>query len=188
MPTLDPRTTALVLIDLQRGVVGMPVAPYSGPDVVERSKGLIAKFRAAGAPIVLVTVGFAPDGGDMLKQPVDKPSQLPKEIPAEFLELVDGLAAPGDLRVVKHNWGAFYGTDLDVQLRRRGIQTIVLGGIATSIGVESTARAAHEHNYALVLVEDACSCRSAEMHAHAVQHIFPSISRVVKAADVQLQA
>jgi nicotinamidase-related amidase len=102
------------------------------------------------------------------------------------MDLADGLAQPGDLRITKRQWGAFYGTELDLQLRRRGIKTIVLGGIATNIGVESTARQAWEHGYAMILVEDATSGMSAEMHEFAFKNIFPRISRVVKAGEIQL--
>src|SRR6266853_1071140 len=106
--------------------------------------------------------------------------------PENFSELIDGLAKPGDILVTKRQWGAFHGTELDLQLRRRGIQTIVLGGVATNIGVESTARQAWEHGYAVVLVEDATSGMSAEMHNFAIGNIFPRISRVVKSADLTL--
>ena len=106
--------------------------------------------------------------------------------PDDFSDLVDGLAAPTDIRVTKHQWGAFYGTDLDVQLRRRGIQTIVLGGVATNIGVESTARQAWERNYALVIAEDATTSLSAEMHAFSMTSILPMISRIVKTADINV--
>jgi nicotinamidase-related amidase len=91
---------------------------------------------------------------------------------------------PGDICITKRQWGAFYGTELDLQLRRRGILTIVLGGIATNIGVESTARQAWEHGYALVLVEDATSSLSLETHQFSFAHIFPRISKVMKAADI----
>ncbi|WP_264779078.1 isochorismatase family protein, partial [Gluconobacter sphaericus] len=85
----------------------------------------------------------------------------------DWAELVDGLAEPTDLRVTKRQWGAFYGTDLDLQLRRRGISTIVLGGIATNLGVESTARAAHEHGYNVVLATDVMSTFTEEMQRFA---------------------
>jgi nicotinamidase-related amidase len=101
--------------------------------------------------------------------------------------LAEGLAQPSDIRVTKHQWGAFYGTDLDTQLRRRNIQTVVLGGIATNLGVESTARQAHEHGYDVVIVEDATTSRMADMHGFAVNVIFPLISRVVKAAGFDLK-
>ncbi len=94
------------------------------------------------------------------------------------------LGEPGDSLIVKRQWGAFYGTDLDLQLRRRGIETIVLGGVATNFGVESTARQAWEHGYAIVLAEDACTSRSAGLHDMAVRYIFPRLSRVVQSADI----
>jgi len=187
MLTLPAATTALILVDLQKGIVAMPVAPHSGAAVLKAGQDLARRFRAAGAPVVLVTVAWSPDFGDALRTPVDRPPQVPKGgYPSEFLELADGLAEPSDIRVVKRQWGAFYGTDLDLQLRRRGVTTVVIGGIATNMGVESTARAAHEHGYGVVLPEDAAASRSADMHAFAFAHIFPALGRVVSAADVEL--
>lgn len=186
MQNLDPNTTALVLIDLQKGVVGRELGPYSGAEVVKNSIALADRFRRAGAPVVLVNVGFAPDFKDALRQPVDQPFQMPPGgFPADFMELAEGLKKPGDICITKRQWGAFYGTELDLQLRRRGIRTIVLGGISTNIGVESTARQAWEHGYAIILAEDATSSMSAEMHAFAIATIFPRLSRVVKSADVE---
>jgi nicotinamidase-related amidase len=104
------------------------------------------------------------------------------------MELVDGLAQPGDILITKRHWGAFHGTELDLQLRRRGIQTIVLAGIATNFGVESTARAAWEHGYALVIAEDASSSTSAELHSFSVTHILPRLAHITKAAEIHLEA
>jgi nicotinamidase-related amidase len=187
MIELNPETTALVLIDLQKGIVSRPVAPHSGAEVVERATALAATFRSADALVVLVNVAFAKNFADAVRVPVDSPMQLPPGgIPDDFAEFADGLAAPTDVRVTKHQWGAFFGTDLDVQLRRRGIKTVVLGGIATNVGVESTARQAWERNYELVIAEDITSGRSADMHDFAVTKIFPMISRVAKVADIRL--
>lgn len=187
MIELDPRTAALVLIDLQNGIVGMPLAPRSGMEAASRGRDLARRFRAAGARVVLVRVAFSSDFGDALSQPVDEPMVRSRDgFPASWSELMDGLAEPGDIIVVKQQWGAFYGTGLDLQLRRRGIKTIVLGGIATNFGVESTARQAWEHGYEVVLAEDACASRSAELHEMAVRHIFPRISRVVQSGDIKL--
>ncbi len=189
MPTLDPRTTALVLIDLQNGIVSMPVAPRTGQEVLETGKQLAERFRAAGAPVVLVRVAFAPDYADAPQQSVDVPPSLPPGgLPAEWSILAEGLVQPTDIVITKHQWGAFYGTELDLQLRRRGISTIVLGGIATNIGVESTLRQAWELGYNVVVVEDGCAGLSAEMHAFAVRNIFPRLSRVTNAASVILAA
>jgi nicotinamidase-related amidase len=189
MLTLPTPTTALVLVDLQQGIVPMPIlAPRSGTEAAATGIWLAEKFRAARAPVVLVNVAFASDFGDALKQPVDRPMAHPEGgFPANFSHLIEGLYQPGDILVTKHQWGAFYGTDLDIQLRRRGVRTVVLGGIATNIGVESTARQAHEHAYDVVIAEDATTSVSSEMHAFSVNVIFPMLSRVVKADDIELK-
>jgi nicotinamidase-related amidase len=188
MENLDPRTTALVLIDLQNGIVGMPLAPHTGPDVVKTSRALAARFRSAGAPVVLVNVGWAGDFGDAPRQRVDKPMSHGSDgLPAGWADLIDGLAEPGDIQVTKRQWGAFYATDLDVQLRRRGVKTIVLGGIATNFGVESTARQAWERNYEVVVAEDATTSMSEPMHAFSIAQILPRICRIVQCADIELR-
>jgi nicotinamidase-related amidase len=189
MITLPAPTTALILVDLQNFIVGLPLAPHSGEAVVAKGMDLARRFRAAKAPVVLVNVAFSPDFGDALKSPVDEPPQMPAGgFPAGWSELVDGLAEPSDLRVTKRQWGAFYGTDLDLQLRRRGVTTVVIGGVATNMGVESTARAAHEHGYAVVLAEDATTARSADMHAFAFEKIFPLLGCVAKVDEIELEA
>lgn len=182
MPAFDPATTALVLIDLQAGIVGGDKGPRSGAAVVSAAKDLAARFREAGAPVVLVHVGFGPH--ELPSRTVDTPSLPADGTPAAFMQLVDGLRQEGDVVVLKHHWGAFTGTDLDLQLRRRGVKTVVIGGIATNFGVESTARAAWELSYDVVIVEDVTTSRSAMLHEFAIQHIFPQISRVVTAETV----
>ena len=174
---LEPGTTALVVIDLQRGILQMPVAPHASSDVLARMARLASAFRSAGSPVALVRVAFAADGGDVLKQPRDVVLAGARE-PGW-----DQLAAELDVRstdilITKHQWGAFYGTELDLQLRRRGVRTIVIGGISTNFGVESTARDAFERGYALVFVEDAMAGVSSEAHAFACQTIFPRLGRV----------
>ena len=187
MLTLSATTTALILIDLQKGIVSLPTEPHSGAAVLAKGRGLARRFRASGAPVVLVNVAFSPDFADGLKAPVDRPQHMPGGFPEGWADLADGLAEPSDLTITKRQWGAFYGTELDLQLRRRGITTVVIGGIATNIGVESTARAAHEHGYAVVLAEDAITGRSAQMHAFAFAHIFPLLGRVTKVDEIELQ-
>jgi nicotinamidase-related amidase len=186
MIQLDPAATALVLIDLQNGVVGLPLAPRSGADALAAGKALATQFRAAGAKVVLVSVDFAEDYADALSTPVDQPMPRPPGgMPKGWSEIAAGLAEPGDLHIVKRQWGAFHGTELDLQLRRRGVRTIVLGGVATNFGVESTARQAWEHGYAVVIVEDACTSMSAELHAMAIKSIFPRIARVAQSRDLE---
>jgi nicotinamidase-related amidase len=185
MAKLDPKRTALVLIDLQNGILAMPLAPRSGAEVLATGTALARRFRAAGAPVILVRVAWSADFADAPRQPVDKPMPRPAGgLPAGWTDLAEGLAAPGDILVTKRQWGAFYGTDLDLQLRRRGITTIVLGGIATNFGVESTARSAFEHGYALLIAEDAATSVSAEMHRLSIQEVLPRIATVVAAADI----
>jgi nicotinamidase-related amidase len=182
---LDPARTALVLIDLQQGIVAMPLAPRAGDEVVAVSKTLAGRFRAAGAPVILVRVGWSADGADRPPRNVDKPVPIPPGgLPEGWSALVDGLAEPGDLVILKKQWGAFTGTDLDLQLRRRGITTIVLAGIATNFGVESTARHAWERGYDLIIVEDATTSRAAELHDFALANIFPQIARIRLADDL----
>ena len=189
MIDLDPSTTALVLIDLQNGIVGMPLEPRGGDAVLAAGKALAAAFRAAKASVVLVHVGFAADFADAPPQAVDQPmSPPPGGFQKGWSDLAPGLAQSGDVIVLKRQWGAFHGTDLDLQLRRRRIRTIVLGGVATNFGVESTARQAWEHNYDVVLVEDAMASRTSALHEMAVTHIFPRLGHVTRAADVHLKA
>jgi nicotinamidase-related amidase len=182
--SLDPKSTALVLIDLQRGIVARDTKPYTAAQVVERASRLTKRFREAGALIVLVHVAFAADFADRLNPPADSPTPA-TPLPPEWSELVPDLGSDSrDVIITKRNWGAFYGTALDQQLRRRRIRTIVLGGIATNMGVESTARDAYERGYEQVFVEDACSTFSEEMHAFTFKNIFPRIGRVRSTEEV----
>ncbi|WP_049608495.1 hydrolase [Yersinia pekkanenii] len=183
---LDAKTTALVLIDLQQGILPYAKGPYSAEHVIATNARLAEQFRRLGAPVVLVRVGWSDSFAEALKQPVDQPSPSPAGgLPDSWWTFPEELAVTDqDIRVIKHQWGAFYGTDLDLQLRRRGIKTIVLAGIATNIGVESTARAAWEHGYELVIAEDGCSTASTEMQQFAVKHIFPRISRVRSSGEI----
>ncbi|MHB1640520.1 MAG: hydrolase [Candidatus Dormibacteria bacterium] len=183
---LDPEHTALVVIDLQKGIVGMPAAPYDTASVVAKAAALADVCRAAGAFVVLVHVGPSADGRDGLRPVVDQPAPW-QSPPQGWDEIVPELGPrAGDHVVRKRQWGAFYGTDLDLRLRRRGIETILLCGISTNVGVESTARDAYERGYQQVFVEDACSARAAEDHAFVFRTVFPRIGRVRQADEVMI--
>jgi nicotinamidase-related amidase len=179
----DPHTTALVLIDLQHGTVGRPLAPYSGAQVVERCAALAAKLRERGATIVYVRVNV----NELLHLPVDAPLRAPDAPPPPpaASELVpEAGVQPSDILITKRQWGAFYGTDLEQHLRRRGIRTVMLGGIATNYGVESTARTAFDLGYELVFVEDAMTSIGDDAHRFATQTVFPRMGRVRSSDDV----
>ena len=91
---------------------------------------------------------------------------------------------PGDITIFKRQWGAFYGTDMDLQLRRRNLTTIIICGIATEIGVESTARDAFERGYYQIFAEDAMTSMAAEEHQIAITRIFPRIGLVRTTAEI----
>ena len=177
---LDPKHTAIVVIDLQKGIAAMPGgAPHTKPAVIAKSVRLLAAARAAGAQPVLVHVGGALDGADRVKTPTDQPMRATGNLPPDWSELIPELdRQPTDIVILKRQWGAFYGTDLDLQLRRRGLTTIVICGIATEFGVESTARDAYEHGYEMIFAEDAMTGLTAESHANSIERIFPRLGRV----------
>jgi nicotinamidase-related amidase len=179
---LDPKKTALVLIDLQNAVVSMNTAPYASTQVVENSRKLADAFRVHGAPVVYVRA----DLNDFMKLPVDQPHNLgDKPLPAAASEITPSAGFQhGDILVTKRHWGAFAGTGLEQQLKSRGIDTVVLTGISTNVGVESTARQGTGLGFAFVLVEDACSAQSAEHHRFAFEHIFPRLTRVRSTDEV----
>lgn len=184
--TLDQRT-ALVLIDLQKGVAQNTVPPAAG--VIANAINLITAFRAAKLPIVAVNVSFAKDYADALKTRTEEKGS--RTFNGDWDQLLPELPLqPDDIYITKHNWNAFYGTDLDLQLRRRGITNIVLAGIATSIGVEGTARSAHERAYNLTFAKDAMSDRSLPAHEHSLQVIFPRIGETGTTVEIieQLKA
>jgi nicotinamidase-related amidase len=183
---LDPRTTALVLIDLQKGILGSPLAPYTAAQVIENASALGRSLKEAGGTIVLVNVAFASDSVDRLKQEVDAPSPVPPGgMPAGWSEFAPEIGSlQADVFITKRQWSAFYGTELDLQLRRRGIKTIVLGGVATNFGVESTARDAWQHNYAVVIAEDACTSMGADLHEFSVEKVLRRVARVRSTAEI----
>jgi nicotinamidase-related amidase len=185
MIALDPRTTALVLIDLQNGVLGRKLAPVTADELLERGKALARRFRDAGATVVLVNAKPPLAGPE---RQVDEPSALPKVLPAGFADLAPGLAEPGDILITKTTWGAFFCTDLDSELKTRGVTTIVLGGVATHIGVESTARQAWDLGYALVIARDVTTSLGQEPHEATMRYIFPRIARITDSDALSLSA
>lgn len=183
MPTrLDP-ATALILIDLQHGITALPTVDPSD-QIVARGARLADAFRAHKKLVAATRVAFSPDGGDVVKTRTAANRGGPTPTPdyGEFrseLKLGDG-----DIPITKRGWNAFYGTELDLELRRRKITGIVLAGISTSIGVESAARAANERGYELTIVTDAVTDTARGAHLNSLEVIFPRIAELATTDDV----
>ena len=166
---LEP-TVALILIDLQKGIVDSVRPTVDG--VISNAAALAEAFRAHGRTVVLVNVaGGAPGRTDVQAAGGSRPS-----MPEGFADLVPELGSdPQDILLTKHRWGAFTGSDLDKQLRVLGITQVVVGGVSTSVGVETTARSAYELGYNVVLAVDAMLDRDAVCHEHSVARVFPKL-------------
>jgi len=174
--TLDSKT-ALVVIDLQKGILAYAPAG-AATDVVRNAGRLCEAFRARHLPVVLVNVtGGAPG---RTEQPRRTGSPAPDW--AEFLPELR--QQPDDIVVTKKSWGAFATTDIGEQLQARGVTEIVLCGISTSIGVESTARQAYEAGYNVALAADAMTDTSPEAHENSVRRIFPRLGETGTAAEI----
>ena len=165
--TLDPKT-ALVVIDLQKGIMAYTTTPAVG-EVVKQAALLTAAFRSHKLPVVLVNAtGRAPGRSEQ--------GSRMGQLPPDFAHLVAELnQQPDDHVVTKKTWGAFTNTDLEAYLKKLGVTQVVVCGVATSIGVESTARQAHEHGYHVTLAIDAMSDMSPEAHTNSLTRIFPRL-------------
>ena len=165
---LDPTRTALVLVDLMDRIVALPLEPRKGTEVLLAAEALAARFRSVGAPVVLIRV--------------ERPG-APEQPPGSGLAA--GLRHEGDIEIVKRTIGGFQGTGLDERLRELGVAALVFGGIATNLGVESTARAAADLGYDLVFVEDAMAALTAAEHEASVRLDFPRLGSVVRVAELE---
>ena len=170
------KVAALVVIDLQKGIVGLPLA-HPGKEIVERAARLARVFREKGLPVILVNVaGRAPGRTE---------AQFNVSPPPDWADLIPQLGQqPQDRLVTKRSWGAFLHTDLDAQLKNLGVTQIVLCGIATSIGVESTARQAYELGYNVTLAVDAMTDLHADAHQNSLARIFPRLGETGSTRDV----
>jgi len=174
--TLDPKT-ALVVIDLQKGIVALPTA-HPVNEVVKHASELLDAFRSHGLPVVLVNVvGGAPGRAEQARSLVG--------LPADWAELVPELKhQPDDHIVTKRTWGAFTNTGLDEHLKKLGVTQVVIAGVATSIGVESTARYAHEHGFNVTLATDAMTDMNADAHTNSITRIFPRLGETGTSREI----
>ena len=172
MPLTQLDTTpALIVIDLQKGIVGMPLV-HPAADIVGRSAQLARAFRERGLPVVLVTVTAAAPGRTEV-------ARHNLSFSPDFADLVPELdQQPGDHLVIKQRVGAFIGTSLDDYLRSRSVTQVFLTGVATGSGVESTARSAFDHGYDVVFVVDAMTDRNPDIHRHCVETVFPKLGEI----------
>jgi len=175
---IDLNETALVVIDVQKGIFALDrkLEPNPASQVIENVSKLVAKFRETGMPVFLVHVTSV-DGRDMLHPVADQQSPWSSALrPADWSDFVDEIKPTGkDIVIAKRQWGAFYGTELDLQLRRRKIETIILCGVSTNIGVETTARDAYQRGYNQVFAIDAMAANSKDEHEATLKYIFPRI-------------
>lgn len=175
---IDYNETALVLIDLQKGMLRMETTPHSTDKVTENAKKLIDNFRENDGFITFVRVNFV-DGQDALNPRLAE-RQLPGSHDASFSEFpAEFNVTDSDYVINKRGFSAFFGTDLDLQLRRRGIKNIVLGGISTHIGVDTTARDAYQYGYEQLFVTDAMSAPMEELHQFPINYSFPFMGKLV---------
>ncbi|MBB4197506.1 hydrolase [Rhodoblastus sphagnicola] len=167
LTALDPKT-ALIVVDLQRGIVAYPVAHPIG-EVVSRARSLADAFRARGLPVALVNVAGSAPG----RTEVPRNNQT---FSAGWTDLIPELdQQPGDIVVTKRTWGAFASTDLEARLRARGVTQVVIVGVATATGVESTARQAYELGFNVTLAVDAMTDMRLEAHDHSIAKVFPRL-------------
>jgi len=177
IPQLDPRT-ALIVVDLQKGIVGRPAVHPIGA-VVARIRALADAFRTQGLPVVLVNVAGRPPGR------TEQAPRLESPPPEGWTELIPELGRqPGDITVTKHSWGAFAGTNLEARLKALGVTQVVVTGVATAIGVEATARQAYELGFNVTLACDAMTDMRAETHDNSIDNIFPRLGETGTSADI----
>jgi nicotinamidase-related amidase len=174
--TLDPNS-ALVVIDLQKGLANYPTV-HPVADVVANASRLARAFRGRGLPVVLVNVTGGAPGRTEQPGPAG-------ERPDDWAELMPELdPQPGDIRVTKRSWGAFPHTDLEQRLRGAGATQIVLAGIATSIGVESTAREAYALGFNVTLAVDSMTDMDSGAHENSVRKIFPRLGETGTTGEI----
>lgn len=173
---LDERP-ALLVVDLQQGTISNPLV-HPAAEILARAAGLVSGFQARSLPVVFACVDGTPAGRNEY-------GGGGRRYPADFTALAPELSPrPDDLRLTRSAWSAFAGTDLDADLRSRGVTQVVIVGLATSFGIESTARQAYDLGYNVVLVVDAMSDMRAESHEHSVSRVFPLLGQTGSTAEV----
>jgi nicotinamidase-related amidase len=176
LTTLDPNT-ALIVIDLQKGIVGLPLI-HPVDEVIARARALAASFRSQNLPVALVSVaGAAPGRTEQPRQTEPRQEGWTDLIP-------EMIRQPNDIVVTKRTWGAFASTDLETQLKGRGVTQVVIVGVATATGVESTARQAYEAGFNVTLAVDAMTDMRPEAHDYSIRKVFPRLGETGTSQDI----
>ncbi|MCB8819509.1 hydrolase [Microvirga rosea] len=186
MLKLDPHSTALILIDVQNGTLAQPLTPHSREQVIANAASLATSLARAGGVLALVRVTFSEGYADRPRGMTDVPMILPDGgLPEDWSTFPPEISAlRPDIVVTKRQWSAFFGTELDLQLRRRGVETVIIGGLMTNFGVESTARDAWQLNYGTLVAHDASSSIGPDLHEFAVRNTLPRVARVRSTQDL----
>lgn len=187
LPSLDPKTSALLVMDFQTAVVEMVAS--GSPGLLSTTASLLDAARSAGTRVIYVVVAFRAGYPEVSTR---NQSFCALRESGRFVEgsagtaLHEAVAAkPGEVTVTKHRVSAFTGTDLDMILRASGVDTLVLAGIATSGVVLSTLRHAADADYRVVVVEDCCADRDPEVHRVLMEKVFPRQATIAKAEEVR---
>jgi nicotinamidase-related amidase len=176
LTTLDPNT-ALIVVDLQKGIINLPlIHPIAG--VIERTRVLLDAFRQHDLPVVLVNVAGGAPGR------TEQPRRF-STLPEGFSDLIPELdRQANDILVTKGTWGAFANTDLEAQLKAKGVTQVVVTGVATGTGVEATARQAYEAGFNVTLAIDAMTDSRPEAHDYSLKHVFPRLGETGSTQDI----
>ena len=176
LTTLDSKT-ALIVVDLQKGTINLPlIHPVAG--VIERTRALLDAFRERDLPVVLVNVAGGAPGR------TEQPPRL-STFPEGFSDLIPELDRKAtDIVVTKRTWGAFASTDLETQLKAIGVTQVVVTGVATGTGVEATARQAYEQGFNVTLALDAMTDVRPEAHAYSLVSVFPRLGETGSTQDI----
>lgn len=176
LTTLD-LNTALIVVDLQKGIISLP-GIQAVDELIAHARVLADTFRASGLPVVLVNVaGTAPGRTEQPRPAIARPEGWTDLIPELNQQ-------PEDIIVTKRTWGAFASTDLEAQLKARNVTQVVIAGVATGVGVESTARQAFEAGFNVTLAVDAMADMRSEVHDFCIRNVFPRLGETGTSQDI----
>ena len=200
-PALSAKRVGLVLFDALNGYL-KPQEPAKRQFLAERNiapnlQRLLQGARAVGMTTFYPCGAHAPDGADTVARltdtdmdlgaggGADAPIKPPFDKASDKARIIDELApADGDVVMPKRRWSSFFGTDFDLQLRARGIDTIVIGGGSTDVGIASTLFSARDLDYGIVVARDACFSARGNNNSFFMERVFPRMGRVMDVSEI----